>query len=486
MDVPGGNTCYELYSYKDEDNAAAVPLERVSSDSLKDGAWSLVFRGEPDESALTNQGDYLFFLDVKLVEGDCETPQPHTIPAVNSFIVRATADLWVWDNDGQVELSVMGWDSAGPFTPETPSTVGSRDSAYNGRFDYLVEVPPTSKEVLLRDADGDDLEDALDPAGLYGGEDVQSSGVAIGANTESRYDVYDDAGTLIYGAENVSGNHDASGTLRDVEGRKLSPQSLGAKPGWWTWSWTNVLAENNIRLGVPESNGQSPGWPLRMSSKRLRPLRGSTAREVTYWQGAAAAITPLLPITLGSGASAVTVWDAATALAILEQAEPSLGGESDSKVAVCHVPPGNSSQAKLLAIGRPALAAHLEHGDTVEPARALAKLSSELLAAKLNVAHQVSGEHMTAMRIQGTGTSVGDAIAAADALLSRSGELCKGPLVSGTSGLREELAEATLLLEMVNAAQVTLSWKRRTEGTAGVAAAKTASSKAAASSQPEY
>lgn len=43
------------------------------------------------------------------------------------------------------------------------------------------------------------------------------------------------------------------------------------------------------------------------------------------------------------------------------------GGNGDGKVTICHVPPGNPSAAHTLAVGAPAVAAHLAHGDTLGP-----------------------------------------------------------------------------------------------------------------------
>ena len=42
---------------------------------------------------------------------------------------------------------------------------------------------------------------------------------------------------------------------------------------------------------------------------------------------------------------------------------PSSCGADD--VAICHVPPGNPNQAHLIVVGRPAVAAHLAHGDNL-------------------------------------------------------------------------------------------------------------------------
>ncbi len=43
------------------------------------------------------------------------------------------------------------------------------------------------------------------------------------------------------------------------------------------------------------------------------------------------------------------------------------GDEEDETVEVCHVPPGNPSNAHTLTVGAGALPAHLAHGDTEGP-----------------------------------------------------------------------------------------------------------------------
>jgi len=45
-------------------------------------------------------------------------------------------------------------------------------------------------------------------------------------------------------------------------------------------------------------------------------------------------------------------------------------GKGQTKVAVCHVPPGNPSNAHVIVVGPPALRAHLAHGDCLAQAGA--------------------------------------------------------------------------------------------------------------------
>ena len=35
-----------------------------------------------------------------------------------------------------------------------------------------------------------------------------------------------------------------------------------------------------------------------------------------------------------------------------------------NKTTICHIPPGNPSNARTITVGQPALKAHLAHGDT--------------------------------------------------------------------------------------------------------------------------
>jgi len=40
-------------------------------------------------------------------------------------------------------------------------------------------------------------------------------------------------------------------------------------------------------------------------------------------------------------------------------------GAGTTKVTICHIPPGNPSNAHTITVGQPAVRAHLAHGDTV-------------------------------------------------------------------------------------------------------------------------
>lgn len=40
-------------------------------------------------------------------------------------------------------------------------------------------------------------------------------------------------------------------------------------------------------------------------------------------------------------------------------------GGGTTKVAVCHIPPGNPANAHTIVVGEPAVQAHLAHGDTL-------------------------------------------------------------------------------------------------------------------------
>ena len=41
------------------------------------------------------------------------------------------------------------------------------------------------------------------------------------------------------------------------------------------------------------------------------------------------------------------------------------GGGGDRKVCLCHVPPGNPSNAHTICVGAPAVSSHVAHGDTM-------------------------------------------------------------------------------------------------------------------------
>jgi hypothetical protein len=41
------------------------------------------------------------------------------------------------------------------------------------------------------------------------------------------------------------------------------------------------------------------------------------------------------------------------------------GGSGSDKISICHIPPGNPSNAHTIVVGAPAERAHLDHGDTL-------------------------------------------------------------------------------------------------------------------------
>ena len=42
-------------------------------------------------------------------------------------------------------------------------------------------------------------------------------------------------------------------------------------------------------------------------------------------------------------------------------------GDTNGKVTLCHIPPGNPDAAHTITVGAPAVDAHLAHGDTLGP-----------------------------------------------------------------------------------------------------------------------
>jgi len=466
-DVAGGLTCYTLFADGGNtgDPNVAVPIAATNSGVMKEHAWSNVFSGFTQPEAKGPSGDFFYFMDAELVDGTCAAPSVNNLAAINSFLVRASGDVEI-ESD---ELSVMGWDSIGDAAPASLGSFVSRDNAYDGTFTLWTDPGIASVSLTFRDADADDLDDALDPAGLFGPEDVQSPGVAAGANSEIGYQIRDNdgfnnPGNLILDVQNPSGNNDVTGPLRDVELHDV-PTAGQKTDGGWFWTWTHVLSGNNVHIFVPTSNtsnnprptlGNSPnakslGSPLRLAAKPLRPLHWSTARARDFWLANPGAITPLLPITLGTSDGQILVSDVATALAILAETDPSVGGANGQKVALCHRPPGNPATQKTLVVGASALQAHLAHGDTLGPTQALAALAAELLATKLNIKGAAPREKLSATRIYGTGDTVGATVSSADGDVVGLDTVCN----ADAGGKVMDIEALTRLLLATNHAQVT-------------------------------
>ncbi len=439
-DVAGGVTCYSLHADGNYDGFSDGLIASRSSDDFTDHAWGNVYSGATHASAQAPTGDFYYFLQVDLVEGSCAAPQESNLAAINSFLVRGTGDVWLEDN----RLSLMGWDTIGDTAPGSLGAFVARDNLYDGNFALCTDVGAATTSVTFRDADADDLDDASDPAALYGPEDVPSTGVAVGASADIRYSIYDANETIVLDAQNVSGNNDVTGALQDVEERTVPTNGVS---GTWCWEWNGVLAGNNVHIWVPLSNVASPGWPLRLAAESLRPLHWSTARTRDVWEARQDAIAALLPIRLGAGNEGIVVSDVPSALALLAEREPSVGG-AGSKVALCHGAPG---KRQTLVVGASALDTHLAHGDSVGPTQALAELAAELLTTKLNIAGAAAGENLAATRIYGTGVKVSDAVAEADSLVSELDTVC----TAEAAAMLADIERVTRLLRAANRAEVT-------------------------------
>jgi hypothetical protein len=52
-------------------------------------------------------------------------------------------------------------------------------------------------------------------------------------------------------------------------------------------------------------------------------------------------------------------------LAFAGYAQGQGGGGGQTKVSICHIPPGNPGNAHSITVGEPAVPAHLAHGDSL-------------------------------------------------------------------------------------------------------------------------
>ncbi len=433
----GTRTCYELSSSKDKANPE-TPLPQVtvedSAAAFADADWGTVYGG-PTFGTASGSGAHFYILDVYLTQGACGQPMvPVTAGLTNSFKVRATGQVSTIAND----FAFIARDLAGPFAVGPLADTAMLDTNYDGTFRFFVDVGAASVSMTLRDADADILVDD-DPAvvGQRGPLDVKANGVATGASADIRYAVLDPSGAVKLSNTNPSGNNDGV-TVTDEERLTVSVQGT---PGAWEWRWQNVRVQNNVRIWAPV------GSPVtyEVFGQPTRRLSPSGAVPVATW--ISTDLSSFLPISVAG----TPVTSASQALAILTHAAPELGGASASHAAVCHRPPGKKgSKVKLLVVGASAVQAHLSHGDSIDPARVMAELYAELLAAKLNVlARTEAGEDLANAFVYTRDISVAEVIAAAEALLS--GQLACAWNPTQTA----EAADILVLLRAVNAADVT-------------------------------
>ncbi len=438
---PTARTCYDLYSSRDKATPdTATPAFRVDSSTLPDANWGLVYSGNVFGQA-SGSGAHFYILDIYLTDGACGKPF-RTISAgvANAFKVRATGQVSTVASD----FAFLARDLVGPFAVDSPLPESPMvDTTYDGQFRFFIDVGAASKRMILRDADADVLLDD-DPAvvGQRGPRDVKSDGIATGASADIQYQVFDQNGQPTGVANtNPSGNNDGINAF-DVE---EIAYDVSMKPGTWEWRWSGVHVENNVRIWAPfgsPSTFEIFGEP----ATRISP---SGARPRSYWT--TADLGGLLPITLGTGTTELTISDSSTAAAVLSATDVALGGADARKVSVCHRPRENPGNMQLLMISVKALPAHLLHGDDFSRPRLVAALAAELLAAKLNVVDGVHrSEDLLAAFVYSRTLSVRDVIAAADAAIV-TGEAACGLTSLAVSNINDLIT----LLRALNQAEVT-------------------------------
>lgn len=398
--VGGGQSCYYLFADGDEDGlppgwpSSPQWVAQVQDSFFPDHAWKSLYRhpaGQPKHAAaLTGAGDYVYTLWVELVDGACGSA-PTTVASMNAFSLRADAEI-VYPTD---RFQFIAHDAVGDAALVPSGTPGAavRDTEYDGNFSIAYVPTSAWASQLLVDADADDLDDAQEAAGLFDCPtlcnpptyDVQVTGVALGANSASRYDVYGfpwnlSSSNLLGGYENVSGQYGPSAP-QDAEAHTFPT-------GLWPiqlWFWSSVMTHNNVHVWSPK-NATQAGYFYPVGSD----LRPGVARHADglHW---AACLDPLewdasgsygsyLPLTIGTGRNELLVRDPLVARQILN------------------------------GIYRPC---------GVPPVPALATLMAELLAAKLNIASGsgVGPDNLGVAKIYGTWLRVSEGLDSGDGRL---------------------------------------------------------------------
>ncbi len=83
--------------------------------------------------------------------------------------------------------------------------------------------------------------------------DQQSNGVAVGANSQIAFRLFDANGIQKLFVDNVSGNH-VTGFPNRMDTEEHTFQFPAGSDGSWEWRWTNVFTENILHLWVPEAS----------------------------------------------------------------------------------------------------------------------------------------------------------------------------------------------------------------------------------------
>lgn len=428
------DTCFRLSTDKYGNGTDLSQVAAVSGSEMRENEWSAVYRGPQDPKAKDEgSGDYWYRLEVKM--GNCTGTIPPSKIAANAFKVRANSTVY------PLGFSFWGRDRTGDWVPP----VGVRplyDTDYDGTFSFQFYVDESTTCIQLRDADADSANDESLPSHENIANDIF-------------YFVQDEAGKTIFTNLNPSGQCSPSlGSQCDVE---LSPK-IDVTPGWYWWTWKNVLSGNQVRVwhpsvpnecdvstgaggaggagGTGSTQPQSaeeqtaPGLPLYANLPR-RVITHTSALPRSAWLAKSPSeIAPLLPIVLGSLNGCGKPIGGSTTVTTVEQANAILAGGKK-----------NDRESELRA---------------------------ELLAAKLNLAFAAStGEPLANAFVYGSRSSVGSAVASADEVLARAcpGLVCRHELGCGKTGpyslppgkggsdsaTKQELELTTRLLSMINA-----------------------------------
>jgi hypothetical protein len=440
----GAITCYDLSYSSDGITIDTLLLSKRSID-LDDNAWATLYAGS-NVGVPNAFGDYYYIVDTRIAtSGDCavNVAGPPSNAFLNSFKIRSTGTLFAYTDD----LAFVGFDVFGDwafsFTVDSPLV---RDTTYDGSFTFYSAVPIAGKELIFRNADADVEND--DPPRLPGDPDYrgpldqQVNGVAVGKSDTVQYSIYDPNGDIVFTDLNPSGNNDG---VNDLDEESITILT-GGKSGFWTWAWSGVFINNDIRIWAPV--GSPLAYP--MMSQRAPLPRISSAEPLSAWISSNT-IAPNLPVTLGTGNHSIVISSATTAQQILNRRLIVLGGAPTKKAGLCHKNGTHGGQYQLMTISDGAIGVHLGHGDDIQRPTAISALAAELLATKLNVASVLQfGEPLLNAQIYGTDMNVATALAETDALLMQGDDICR---ISASELARIE--RLTVILRSVNSGAIT-------------------------------